>query len=125
VAATRAPCHGPGHPRPYDPDVILSPYLLGLGLVIGLLVLLPARRVQLAGWSARSIGTYALVLWLGTMLVGLVPGARILVPILLVAFIAPFVAGPGRMRQVLRRGDREDQPPMKDVTPPDQRSSGR
>ena len=103
--------------------MILSPYLLGLGLVIGLLVLLPARRVQLAGWSGRSIGSYALILWLGAMLVGLVPGARLLVPILLIAFITPFVAGPGRVQQILGRDGREDPPPMKDVTPPDQRSS--
>ncbi len=103
--------------------MILSPSLLGLGLVIGLLVLLPARRVQLAGWSGRSIGTYALILWLGAMLVGLVPGTRLLVPILLVAFIAPFIAAPDRIQQVLRRGGRGDPPQMKDVTPPDQRSS--
>jgi hypothetical protein len=108
---------------PYDPAVILSPSLLGLALVIGLLVLLPARRVQLAGWSGRSIGLYVLVLWLGAMLVGLLPGARVLVPILLVAFIAPFIAAPVRLQQVLRRGSRGDPPSTKDVTPPDQRSS--
>ena len=102
--------------------MMLSPYILGLGLAIGLLVLLPARRVQLAGWSGRSIGLYALVLWLGAMLVGLWPGSRILVPILLVAFLAPFIAAPVRVRQVLRRGGRGN-PPTKDVTPPNQRSS--
>jgi hypothetical protein len=103
--------------------MILSPSVLGLGLVIGLLVLLPTRRVQLAGWSGRSIGLYALILWVGAMLVGLMPGARLLVPILLVAFIAPFVAAPVRVQQVLRRGGRRDPPSMKDVTPPDQPSS--
>ena len=106
---------------PYHPRMILSPLVLGLGLAIGLLVLLPARRLQLAGWSGRSIGLYALALWLGAMLVATWPGARLLVPILLVAFLAPFIAGPVRVRQVLRRGGRGDppRPPVKDVTPPD------
>lgn len=107
---------------PYDPPMILSPYVLGLGLVIGLLILLPARRVQLAGWSGRSIGIYAVVLWLGAMLVALLPGSRVLVPILLIAFVAPFIAAPERVQQFLRRDGRE-KPPTKDVTPPDQRSS--
>jgi hypothetical protein len=109
---------------PYDRAMILSPLVLGLGLAIGLLVLLPARRLQLAGWSGRSIGLYALVLWLGAMLVAVLPGSRILVPILLIGFLAPFIAGPVRVPRVLRGAGRGDppRPPMKDVTPPDERT---
>jgi hypothetical protein len=60
------------------------------------------------------------------MLVAVSPGgARILVPILLVAYLAPFVAAPDRVGRILRRGGGPDagsvggRPPMKNVTPPD------
>lgn len=101
--------------------MLAPPWLLALGLVLGLLVLLPARRLQLAGLAPRTIGLYALGLWLLTMLVAVQPaGARILVPILVVAYIAPFIAAPDRVGRFLRRGrGPDDRPPMKDVTPPD------
>jgi hypothetical protein len=98
----------------------LSPLLLGLGLALGLIVLLPARRLYLAGLSSRSIGIYALGLWLLACAVAVRPVAtRFLIPILLVAYIAPFVAAPDRLGNVLRRQPPDlPPPPMKDVTPP-------
>lgn len=102
--------------------MLAPPWLLALGLVLGLLVLLPARRLQLAGLGPRTIGLYALGVWLLTMLVAVRPaGARILVPILVVAYLAPFVAAPDRVGRFLRRGrgPRDDRPPMKNVTPPE------
>lgn len=102
--------------------MIISPLVLGLGLLVGLLVLLPARRLQLAGLSAQAIGLYALCLWLVGFLLAIRPvGARFLVPILLLAYIAPFVAAPERVGRVLRRGRPRDppRPPIKDVTPRD------
>src|SRR5512141_948942 len=79
----------------YDRRVILPPWLLAVGLVVGLLVLLPARRLQLAGLSGRAIGFYAVALWLAGLLLAVRPvGARFLVPIALLAYIAPFVAAP-------------------------------
>jgi hypothetical protein len=99
------------------------PWLLALGLVLGLLVLLPARRLQLAGLAPRTIGLLALALWALAMFVAISPGgARILVPIVLLAYLAPFVAAPDRVARVLRRGGGGkpgDRPPMKNVTPPD------
>ena len=81
------------------------PWLLALGLILGLLVLLPARRLQLAGLAPRTIGLFALLMWALAMFVAVSPGgARILVPILLLAYLAPFVAAPDRMARVLRRG---------------------
>ena len=72
-----------------------APWLLALALVLGLLVLVPARRLQLSGLSARVIGLYALVLWLLGMAVAIRPVAtRFLVPIVLVLYLAPFIAGP-------------------------------
>lgn len=99
-----------------------APWLIALALVIGLLVLIPARRLQLAGMSARVIGLYALGLWILGMALAIRPtGARILIPFLLVAYLAPFVAAPDQVRRVLRRGGPPpiDPPPMKNVTPPD------
>jgi hypothetical protein len=112
-----------------------APWLLALGLLIGLLVLIPARRLQLAGLSAGVIGGYVIALWLLGMLVAVRPVAtRVLVPILVLAYLAPFVAAPDRVGRFLRRGEggpgsgsaaqRHDGPgadgrEVKDVTPPD------
>lgn len=100
-----------------------APWLIAVALVLGLIVLLPARRLQLAGLSSRSIGLYALSLWaLGFFLI-VRPGAtRLMIPILLIAYLAPFVVAPERMARVLRRsggGRLPPKPPLKDVTPPD------
>jgi hypothetical protein len=100
------------------------PALLAVGLVIGLLVLLPARRLQLGGFSGRSIGLYAVCLWALAFALAVRPGAtRFLIPILLIAYLAPFVVAPERLARVVRRGrvDRGNppKPPMKNVTPPD------
>ena len=98
-----------------------APWLLALGLVLALIVLLPAKRLQLAGVSGRLTGAYAIALWLMGMVIAIRPvGIRILLPILLIAYLAPFVAGPERVARVLARR-RIDPPPIKNVTPPDQR----
>jgi hypothetical protein len=102
-----------------------APWLLALGLVLALLVLIPARRLQLAGLAPRTIGLLALTLWGLAMFVAISPGAaRVLIPILLVAYLAPFVAAPDRVGRILRRGGgggsgRGGAPPIKNVTPPE------
>ena len=108
----------------------LAPWVVALAFVVGLLVLIPARRLQLSGFSSRTIGLYAVVLWLLAMGVAVRPvGARILVPFLLVLYLAPFVAGPDTVQRVFRRrrpdplppgtggSPPSGKPPMKDVTP--------
>jgi hypothetical protein len=103
-----------------------APWLIGAALLLGLVVLLPARRLQSAGLSPRSIGLYALALWaLGVALVVRPGFARLLFPILLIAYLAPFVASPdriARVRRLRRRGPGDDppRPPIKNVTPPDE-----
>ena len=85
-------------------------------------MLLPARRLQLAGLSARTIGLYAVALWLMGFLLAIRPvGARLLIPIALLAYVVPFVVAPERVGRVLRRGQPRDppKPPIKNVTPPD------
>jgi hypothetical protein len=98
--------------------LLTPPWLLALGLVVGLLVLVPARRLQLAGLTPRTIGLYALGVWLFAMALAIRPGAtRILVPILVIAFMAPFLAEPERVGRFIRRGRGPDGRPIKDVTP--------
>jgi uncharacterized membrane protein YedE/YeeE len=101
-----------------------APWLLALALVLGLLVLPAARRLQLAGLSGRATGLYALFLWLLAFALAIRPGVtRFLIPILILAYIAPFVAGPERIARVTRRGRRgpPGPPPIKNVTPPTER----
>jgi len=109
--------------------VLPAPELLAVGLLLGLVVLLPARRLQLGGVASQWIAAYALCVWLLAFFLVVRPiGARFLVPILIVAYVAPFVAGPERVRAIIRRGPggrngRGDTPPaMKNVTPPDDTS---
>jgi hypothetical protein len=108
--------------------ILPAPALIAVGLVIALLVLLPARRLQHAGFGSRSIGSYALCLWGLAFLLAIRPGAtRFLIPILLIAYLAPFVVAPERLGRIVRRGgqggrgdgDDPPKPPMKNVTPPD------
>ena len=111
--------------------MILPPWLLALGLILGVLVLFPSRRLQLAGLSSRVIGLYAVSLWLMGLFLAVRPiGARFLIPIALLAYIAPFVAAPEVVGRVVRRGRPRDppldppRPPMKNVTPPDDPPAG-
>jgi hypothetical protein len=110
---------------------VIAPEYLALGLVLVLLVLVPARRLQLAGFGARTIGAYAASLWLLALVIAIRPGVlRILVPILLVAYLAPFIASPAALDRIVRRGRRGGgapkppssgaRPPIKNVTPPDE-----
>jgi hypothetical protein len=106
--------------------------ILLVGLV-ALLVLIPTRRLHLAGWKRESLTTYYLGVWLLGAAVAAVPGpARFLVPFLLVAYLAPFVTVRDGIDRLLGRpprpgpgpdpvGGRAEPRPMKDVTPPDSR----
>ena len=111
-----------------------NPELLVVGLVLGLILLLPARRLQLAGFRGRAIGLYAACLWVLAFFLAVRPvAARFLIPILLVAYLAPFVVAPARLSQIVTRGRGRGgpgapggagdppKPAIKNVTPPDQR----
>jgi len=105
-----------------------SPAILALAGLLFLLLLIPTRRLQLAGWPARALGSY-----LGGMLVlGLVAAelrgpTRFLVPILVIGYVAPFVTlrsgierllGGGRRRKGGGRDVRVERPPMRSVSGP-------
>jgi len=105
----------------------MSPLTIALVGLVALLVLIPTRRLQLAGFRREWLTTYFLSLWLLGALVAAMPApARFLVPILLVAYLAPFLTLRDGLDRLLGRPRRGGgavarRPPVKDVTPPEQR----
>ena len=105
----------------------IPPLLLAIGLVLGLLILLPARRLQLGGVPSRWLGLYAVSWWALACFLAVRPVmVRFLLPIVLIAYLAPFVAASGpvsraidRTRRLRGGGDDPPRPPIKNVTPPD------
>lgn len=95
--------------------------------LVAFLVLAPTRRLHLSGWGREAVTTYFVSAWLLGMAVAVLPiPTRFLVPVLLVAYLAPFLtirAGLGRLfgRPEAPPPVEPKRPPMKDVTPPDQR----
>ncbi len=85
-------------------------------ILIGLVVLVPTRRLFLAGWPSRLLlAYYLIVVGLGAIVAELRAPARYLVPILVVMYIAPFVtAGAGLARIIGGRGS-ATAPPVKPV----------
>ncbi len=95
------------------------PALLLILLVAGLLALLPVWRLRVAGWSPGALFAAWLFYAIGILLaVRFAPAVRFLLPILVLAYVAPFVAGPERLSTVLR--SRRPKPRVViDVTPRD------
>src|SRR6185369_10228654 len=92
------------------------PLLLLLALVAGLLALLPVWRLHVAGWPSRWLLAAWLVYTIGIFVVLRLPVLRLVVPIVVLAFLAPFVAGPERLTRVLV-GRRTTPGVVIDVTP--------
>jgi hypothetical protein len=95
----------------------MSPALLLVILVACLLALLPVWRLAAAGWPRG----WLLAAWLtyagAVVLLVRFPGPlRFLLPLLVLAVVAPFVAGPERLTRVLA-GRRRPERPIIDVTP--------
>jgi hypothetical protein len=93
---------------------------VGLALVLlaaMLLALLPVWRLAQAGWRPGVLFAAWVAYAAALAIVIRVPGpARFLVPILVLAYVVPFVAGPERLGRVL--GRRVPPPrPVVDVTP--------
>ena len=105
---------GPG--PAYDRNA-MSPVLLLIVLVAALLALIPVWRLRVAGWRASWLlaawAGYALAIFIG---IRLPVATRFLLPILVLAYVAPFVAGPERLNRFA--GPRREPPrPIIDVTP--------
>jgi hypothetical protein len=95
----------------------MSPGLALLLIVACLVAMLPVWRLRLAGWPAKWLLAAWLVYSIGIILaVRFAAAFRFLLPILVLAYVAPFVAGPERLARVLR-GRRREEPVVIDVTP--------
>jgi hypothetical protein len=104
--------------------------LVALVVAIALLVLIPTRRLFLAGWSGRSLLAYFVgVVALGVVVAELRAPARFLIPLLVIAYIAPFVTARDGVRRlfgrsgrsagpIVRPADRPVLPPPPVVVPP-------
>jgi hypothetical protein len=106
-----------------------SPALLALALVLFFVLLAPTDRLRRAGWPPRALGAYLVTMLLLGLLLAELPGpARFLVPILVLGYLAPFVAARVglvrfRARQpvvtVERPPIKHVEGPARDVPPPD------
>jgi hypothetical protein len=95
----------------------MSPGLLVLLLVACLLAMLPVWRLRVAGWPRRWLLAAWILYAFGILAAVRFPGpVRFLLPILVLAYLAPFVAGPERLTRVLH-GRRRDTRTVIDVTP--------
>jgi hypothetical protein len=82
----------------------VPPTLLAVMLAAALLTLIPARRMHVAGWSSATTAGWYAALWLLSVLVLAVPGrTRFLVPVILAAWILPFVLPKAVVDRFVRR----------------------
>jgi len=99
-----------------------SPALLALALVLFFVLLAPTDRLRRAGWPPRALGIYLVTMLLLGLLFAELPGpARFLVPILVVGYLAPFVAarvGLDRFRATRQPVVTVERPPIKHVEGP-------
>jgi hypothetical protein len=94
----------------------MSPLLILIVIVAALIALIPVWRLRLAGWPPRWLLVAWVVYAVGIFAAVRAPAAsRFLLPILVLAFVAPFVAGPERLTRVLR--GRVEPRPVINVTP--------
>jgi hypothetical protein len=95
----------------------MSPLLVLILVVAGLIAMIPVWRLRVAGWPRRWLVVAWLVYAIGIFAAVRAPGAtRFLLPILVLAYVAPFVAGPERLTRVLR-GPAVPPRPIVNVTP--------
>jgi hypothetical protein len=106
---------------------------VGLVVALGAIVLIPTRRLFLAGLPGGVLTAYYLfMIALGLLVAELRGPARFLIPILVLAYIAPFITarnGMARLRDRRSAGRAGSpppspevrRPPMKNVTPTEAR----
>jgi hypothetical protein len=71
---------------------VLSPALLALALVLFVILLAPTGRLRRSGWPVEAASTYLVVMILLGILAAEQPAAgRFLLPILILAYLTPFV----------------------------------
>ena len=95
----------------------MSPLLLLIVIVAGLIAMVPVWRLRIAGWPRRWLVVAWLVYAVGILAAVRAPAAtRFMLPILVLAFGALVAAGPERLTRVLR-GRGEPPRPIVNVTP--------
>ena len=93
--------------------------------VLGLLVMIPTRRLFLAGWTSPALTVYFLiVLALGLFVAELRGPARYLIPILVLAYIAPFVTARDGVARLKNRLGGSPPAPRDDARPDRPRPGG-
>lgn len=97
----------------------MGPTTIGLALLLALLVLVPTRRLALAGTQRTTLAAYFSGVWLLSLFVVLGGANRLFVAVLLIAYVAPFVTLGAGFDALRRRMGRMGSRPIKDVTPPD------
>ena len=86
---------------------------VALLVVIGLLVLMPTRRLFLAGFHVPALTAYFLTVFaLGLFVAELRGPARYLLPILVIAYIAPFVTARDGIARLRDRLSGSGRPPL-------------
>jgi hypothetical protein len=87
-------------------------------LLAGLLALVPVWRLRVAGWPPTwlfaSWVAYGVLILLVMRFVGV---TRFVLPVLVVLYVAPFVAGPERLARIFGRQRTEPPRTVIDVTP--------
>jgi len=93
------------------------PAMLVIALVAMLLAMLPVWRLHRAAWRPGVLFAAWVVYTAAMLVVVRAPGLdRFLLPILVLAFVAPFVAGPERLSRVMGARPPKARPVI-DVTP--------
>jgi hypothetical protein len=95
----------------------MGPTAIGLALLLALLALVPTRRLASGGARRETLAAYFLGVWLLSVFAVVAGGPRVLLAVVLVAYVAPFVTL-GAGLDALRR--RFAPRPLKDVTPRDE-----
>lgn len=95
----------------------MSPALILLLLVAMFVALLPVWRLHVADWPPSWLFTMWVLYSVGIIVGIRFPGPfRLLLPVLVLAYVAPFVAGPERLSRLLNRRGRAERPVI-NVTP--------
>ena len=101
---------------PYD-RVAMTPALIAMLLIAMFLALIPVWRLHVADWPASWLFTMWVIYAVGSVVGLRFPGPfRLILPILVLAYVAPFVAGPERLSRLLNGRGRGGRPVI-NVTP--------
>lgn len=101
---------------------ILPPALVAAILLVALLALIPTRHLFRRGASAGFVtGYYIALLLIGLVMVASQGRLRILLPVLIVLAVVPYLHIGEGIDRLLGRPPRPTRPPMKNVTPPEER----